>query len=42
MKKFPIVLDLETKLTFRQQPDPKSGISVVAITTIGIIGEKLF
>ena len=32
MKKFPIVLDLETKLTFRQQPDPrKLGISVVAI-----------
>jgi DEAD/DEAH box helicase domain-containing protein len=32
MKKFPIVLDLETKLTFRQQPDPKKlGISVVAI-----------
>ncbi len=32
MKKFPIVLDLETKYTFRQQPDPKKlGISVVAI-----------
>ena len=32
MKKFPIVLDLETKHTFRQQPDPKKlGISVAAI-----------
>lgn len=32
MKKFPIVLDLETKYTFRQQPDTKKlGISVVAI-----------
>jgi len=32
MKKFPIVLDLETKHTFRQFNDPKKlGISVVAI-----------
>jgi len=32
MKKFPIVLDLETKYTFRQQQDPKKlGISVVAV-----------
>jgi len=32
MKKFPLVLDLETKYTFRQQPDPKKlGISVAAI-----------
>jgi len=32
MKKFPIVLDLETKYTFRAQPDTKKlGISVVAI-----------
>lgn len=32
MKKFPIILDLETKLTFRQVQDPKKlGISVVAI-----------
>jgi len=32
MKKFPVVLDLETKHTFREFDDPKQlGISVVAI-----------
>lgn len=32
MKKFPIVLDLETKYTFRNFPDPKKlGISVVGV-----------
>jgi len=32
MKKFPVILDLETKLTFREQADPKKlGISVAAI-----------
>jgi len=32
MKKFPVILDLETKLTFREQTDPKKlGISVAAI-----------
>lgn len=32
MKKFPVILDLETKFTFRQYSDPKKlGVSIVAI-----------
>ncbi|MFN4213076.1 MAG: ribonuclease H-like domain-containing protein [Microgenomates group bacterium] len=32
MKKFPVILDLETKFTFKQYDDPKKlGVSVVAI-----------
>src|SRR3989304_6964460 len=32
MKKFPVVLDLETKLTFREVDDPKKlGITVIAV-----------
>ena len=43
MKKFPLVLDLETKYTFREFNDPKKlGISVAAIYNYGNNQEKVF
>ncbi len=43
MKKFPLVLDLETKHTFREYSDPKKlGISVAAIYDYGDNQEKVF
>ncbi|MDO8498107.1 MAG: ribonuclease H-like domain-containing protein [bacterium] len=43
MRKFPVMLDLETKYTFREFNDPKKlGISVVAIYDYGDNQEKIY
>ena len=43
MKKFPIILDLETKFTFRQYDDPKKlGVSVVAVYDYAQKSAKVF
>lgn len=43
MQKFPIVLDLETKHTFREFPEPRQlGISVVAVYDYADNKEKIF
>lgn len=43
MKKFPVILDLETKYTFRQYDDPKKlGITVAAIYDYKTDKEKAF
>ena len=43
MKKFPVVLDLETKFTFREYPDPKKlGITVVGLYDYNSNQTKIF